>query len=457
MNSSEGRRKFFNMLAGGLELEFFGGLPPRFLLRAAQTVPLADVKSLARALCRKISPAAEYFPETSVSSLSLSGNAAAAIVDGQGSSSNKCKTILDGAPARIPLILVNCSDEACDELPSLLYDPLTYGDLAIEALHELFAECDKRFTRIALVRYQERGFDALHDFNLFDDNSSINWSDDRTLEMHYASVARGWKSRGHPVSPTEVREWVGQFSAHGFLAEAHQILSYLRRFGYVTELTITEGLLQRYRSIVTPPHCPRISISIQGPAKSEHRLGYDLKPAIHFVTLESALPRIRKATKEQPAYIFCFDDCVGSGKSIHKALFLDADKDVRNTLISSLRDQRAYVYVVVFHADIQAIKFLEGIPDAHHRLSVVPVRIIDDTHRAFSSSSRIITNPPRREAFGKFCRDVGLRLYPKHPLGWEDCQWVIAYDYSIPNNSLPILFGSRADPDPWRSLFERAR
>lgn len=51
-------------------------------------------------------------------------------------------------------------------------------------------------------------------------------------------------------------------------------------------------------------------------------------------------------------------------------------------------------------------------------------------------------------------RGYGERLFPAHPLGFNDGQLLIGFAHNVPNNSLPVMWSTAGDP-PWLPPFER--
>lgn len=458
MKAGAGRIIFFDKLAEGLQSTFYRGFPPRLALSVpsqSPRVPEADVKSLARALCRWHLPDAENIPELRFFQATSRQRAPAGILNAEG---RKLNVVLDkiksGDYPEISVVFNFENDES--NFPRLNYDPRVNADIISDALQVLFSANGMASSAMARIRLEESGFVALESFGVFDNPFALNWEDAQTLELFYYRLSRSWTYRGYPVPVDTIRGWVAQFSEAGFSSEAHQLLMYLQQYGFVTETSVVEGLAQHYFNVDKQGASNVVAINVQKAGKSEQKLAYRLRPHILLKSIDEVLPAIKAGTVERPTLLVCFDDCVGSGESMEKYLF-DADYNTyRDDLIASFHEKRSKLFVIVFHADIRAICRLESSNDAANCLRVLPVRIMDDTHRAFSSGSRIFRTAERRAKFMEFCKEIGGYLLPGSPLGWDDCQWVISYDYSIPNNSLPVLFGTSNAPY-WRPLFERGR
>jgi hypothetical protein len=457
MRATAGRLVFFDKLAEGLQTAVYRGISQRVALAGSSILlPDADILSLARAVCRQHRPDLEDIPEFRWPWEQELVGLPAVVLNAGGRRLQDCVTKIGADEYPEVLVIINFDDDAV-EFPRLLYDPRGQSDLVSDALNLLFLRCGKQSSALARVRFEENGFDALRGFDLFDDPTSPDWSDSDILELYYHRISRLWTYRGYPVAAEKIRNWVSQFASAGFSEEAHHLLTYLQQYGFVTETSVVEGLVKQFLSVDTSGVSNVVAVSIQKPGKSEQKLAYRLKPFISLQPLAEALPLVRGGTPEEPTFLFCFDDCIGSGDSIESYLFDPAHNPHREDLVLSFREGRARIFVVAFHADIRAVSRLEGLSDAFQRLKVLPVRIVDDSHRAFSPRSRIFPDHSRRNEFMKFCHRIGEDLLPGSPLGWNDCQWVIAYDYSIPDNSLPVLHGSSNVDRIWRPLFERAR
>lgn len=52
----------------------------------------------------------------------------------------------------------------------------------------------------------------------------------------------------------------------------------------------------------------------------------------------------------------------------------------------------------------------------------------------------------------RLASDFGARLEPKHPVGYGNCEALVVFERSRPNNALPIMWASSKD---WIPLFKR--
>ena len=83
---------------------------------------------------------------------------------------------------------------------------------------------------------------------------------------------------------------------------------------------------------------------------------------------------------------------------------------------------------------------------------------LDDSFRCFSPSSRYFPSPHQQVTATlakQMCLSYGTRLFPQWPLGYEDCQLLLAFQHNTPDNTLPIFWSEGQGSFPWKSIFRR--
>jgi hypothetical protein len=117
----------------------------------------------------------------------------------------------------------------------------------------------------------------------------------------------------------------------------------------------------------------------------------------------------------------------------------------------------ARLHVIAYHSDPRGVARIQSSPYAHGAVAVKTICRLEESDKAFSDASRVFKDASRRSQFRDFCLTIGSQLAPASPLGWGDCQWCVSYDYTIPDNSLPILSVGSNKSTPWLALFPRRR
>ena len=85
------------------------------------------------------------------------------------------------------------------------------------------------------------------------------------------------------------------------------------------------------------------------------------------------------------------------------------------------------------------------------------VSVLDSSYRVFDSSSQFFTNSPSQidRATARMVASLyGKRLWPQHPLGYQDGQLLVGFHHNVPDNTLPIICQSASYP-AWTPIFPR--
>ncbi len=143
--------------------------------------------------------------------------------------------------------------------------------------------------------------------------------------------------------------------------------------------------------------------------------------------------------------IVFFDDMIGSG---NQAIAFAKDR------CGSLRRKPYYAAVFGFTDGVTKVKGSELYEEIFvgERLS--------DADSAFHQQSQVFDNV-ERAAVRRLCEKYGEKLYPTHPLGYDDSQALLAFHHNTPNNTLPIIWaGVESESEPsysWHPLFTRRK
>jgi hypothetical protein len=424
MTPALGKHIFFDCLADGLLIGLENLYPVHLALRFDHvSVPIEDIGSLARAICEKFSAGSPV--EAKLGQLDRSAvSATSYILDAEGRRwSDIVSDVGDLLRADSVIVIYNFTGEVND-IAVVQYNPEFSADAVYPALLRLFRACGKEPDGVVLVRFQSRGFTVLQEaYELFDQRISPNPNDPGWTQRFCARLASVWRYAGDPISSAHILRWISQFDTVGFGNEARHLLMYLLRYGYVTEQRIVAGLHRQYGVIAAGAVADPLPVAFQTPGKSESKLAYYLRPLITLVNAEAAVAQLKAYGGPKPVDLVCFDDCIGSGETVEKYLFDRAYNfqvdDLRNLYASGA----ARLQVIVYHSDPRGVDRIERNPEACGAVKVHTVCPLDETHRAFSRNSRILSPTPRREAFKSLCQTIGERLNPGSPLGWGDCQW----------------------------------
>ncbi len=184
----------------------------------------------------------------------------------------------------------------------------------------------------------------------------------------------------------------------------------------------------------------------ESPSSSGGMYLYDYKKELSLSEDNFPYNDFRSNLANSKAFVF-FDDIIGSGKQATK---------FANTNLKNLGIKSYYVVLFAFEAGLRKVKKEACFEE------VICGAILSDEERAFHDCSQVFTDANLREKLKKLCESYGKRLFPRHPLGYDDSQALLSFPHNTPNNTLPIIWASteneKAAVDyPWYPIFERKK
>ena len=289
-------------------------------------------------------------------------------------------------------------------------------------------------------------------------------------ERQICDLCSNLRYRDGPVSPSDVHEWLSQFSEGTrdtwlFLLEQmvdRYFFSQKRLEGKLEQVYLKArrelGKLEQFASM-RPPDVRRLLriVEVCGPQKSEGRILHEFC-LVNGIRREGTWPRIEEVLNEasrnldSPYVLVAVDDFVGSGESARDYL--------RNAAESTHPGSGGKWPENVILLYLAAVGFADGKAEieraAGANTRVILGRTLGDADRLFSDRSSLLCDPALRERLRRECEDIGRALYPKHPLGYRDCGCMVVFHYDVPNNTLPVLFEPGTyHGKPWLPLFRR--
>nr|WP_294512796.1 hypothetical protein [uncultured Rhodopila sp.] len=160
----------------------------------------------------------------------------------------------------------------------------------------------------------------------------------------------------------------------------------------------------------------------------------------------SAGGNIKLRCPELRHYVF-LDDLCGSGQQVEEySGFVPAIKAFNP-------EAKAYFYTLFGLVDgIEHIRRLNRFDVVHSLVG------LDSTFKSFAPGSRIYSEPDQtltRLAGLKTMQFYGAKLWPAHPLGYQDGQLLLAFFYNTPDNTLPVFWSEGSASAPWVPIFKR--
>lgn len=160
---------------------------------------------------------------------------------------------------------------------------------------------------------------------------------------------------------------------------------------------------------------------------------------------KSAFPKDCNSIRDVKALVF-FDDIIGSGNQ--SITFYNENL--------SQKDVGMYYFSLMALSDgLNNVKSIAGFKN------VYAAEIVDQYSSVFKEKSKVYRDEKDRLLIESFAKKYGEKLYPKYPLGYDNCQALIVFEHNVPNNTLPIIWASenneKAKSLSWKPLWERKK
>jgi hypothetical protein len=274
------------------------------------------------------------------------------------------------------------------------------------------------------------------------------------------AVVRAWGNyKGRRTTEDQVRTWLNQFGDNASQRLMFQILRSIRFYSddeirdkmKVAHGIVARKLVRRVESGKRKRSDILVSYLEDSPAKSgsNYAKRYSDENEIYFenIVVRSDLAKRLEGQHGFQALVFV-DDFVGTGESAASHFAKLAEEYGEMIRTCGLR---------VFFVAVAG--FQDGKARLESRLEQLrlPVKVhlcdpLDETARCFSDRSAVFADPMDRQRAKDIAYRLGHKLEKNAPLGYGDCQAMVVFESSCPNNSLPILWKEEKD---WFPLFRR--
>lgn len=172
-----------------------------------------------------------------------------------------------------------------------------------------------------------------------------------------------------------------------------------------------------------------------------------------IVDSNTLIKKISSLTSETsiPKAIVLVDDVVGSGQTLSEGI---------STLLASIGNHlhkfKIPLLVITIIGTEEGETKVNDVLKKHSEWNKIHVaEMLENTSIAFPKSGYGFWEDMDEMHKAKaLCLTLGTKIYKK-PLGFKEQGLLLVLPETCPNNSLPILFQSKAGKEPWKPLFER--
>ena len=144
------------------------------------------------------------------------------------------------------------------------------------------------------------------------------------------------------------------------------------------------------------------------------------------------------------------DDFIGTGKTAVRSL-----QDYLPPLAQRLDQAQIDVFLVAISGFANAAdKVSREVSPIVHRFRVSVSDPLTDADKCFGDKSAILPVPTERARAKEVIGSYGRKLFKESPFGFGNCQALVVFENTCPNNSLPILWATGSEAG-WEPLFSR--
>lgn len=262
--------------------------------------------------------------------------------------------------------------------------------------------------------------------------------------------------KGLQITEDRVRAWIEQFGPD--LAPQRLMFRLLQAVRFYSGTLVREKMRQMHKRIgvddmIGPQGKRRMDILISyidGPGKSgvHNARIYAEENNLHLGNIVEPRDIPQRLRSGEISTLLFVDDIVATGETALRGL---------RKVLQQIRSELNEVGIPVILASVcvfdRARATVEAIgAECGCDFTLLAGDILSNSDRAFHADSRIFESASDLEAAKALALDKGRGLEPKCPLGYGECEALVVFASSCPNNTLPILWSQHRG---WGALFPR--
>lgn len=281
------------------------------------------------------------------------------------------------------------------------------------------------------------------------------------------NVLKNLKSyKGNIITISDIRKWLDQFDD---VFDQRLMFKLLENFKLYNELEIREKLSNLFTMIrrdlnrkgniriLDPKKKKRDDMLVtyldKSPAKGATYFAKIFADENNVYAENVCSPEFIEKRIVEKSTINCIviiDDIIGSGNTI----ITNMKEYFDNSLLEIIKERNIPIYISVITGFLSSKEKIEAELSLfiESDFDIFIVDVLDFQDKCFSLQAQIFANPSEAKKAKEICMQKGEKLEAKMPLGYSNCELLVAFPMNCPNNTLPI-FWKRIDG--WIPLFER--
>lgn len=290
----------------------------------------------------------------------------------------------------------------------------------------------------------------------------------RVKDREISSLVDEWGSyRGRPITDVTLKSWLGQFDTTEEQRLVFELLRGLRFFSgalirdrlrdghrFVLRELAARGVARRAAQDGARRVTDNILISFYGgDGKRGHTYAkhYADENNIYHRRIATA-KRLRtqlEGLSDVEGIVFV-DDFIGTGRTAIGTL-----KEALAPIADLIEQRGIDVFLISVSGFASARERVEReLSNVVHSFRVSVCDPLGEADRCFSETSEVLPDAAMRARAREIVESYGKRVLKQFPLGYGNCQALVTFENTCPNNSLPILWGQGPECS-WRPLFSR--
>ncbi len=238
------------------------------------------------------------------------------------------------------------------------------------------------------------------------------------------------------ISNEAILAWLEQFD----LEDRPVILKLLSAFKYYSSRKVPVLVKNLYAAITSKLATPQEKlwfVPVGYVAKSGSIIAYYFRthnnlPQGRFITPSD----IKSLPLAKGDVVVFLDDYVGSGNQACQ---------VWQNVVAPVKESSEcrFAYAVLVGSQ-------NGLKQIHTSTDFITfaVEVLTDKDKPFSPKSNLFRGDAEKKHAKTVAEKYGKRLYPNHPLGYNESQGLVGFFYSTPNNTLPIFWSTETGWTP---------
>jgi hypothetical protein len=285
--------------------------------------------------------------------------------------------------------------------------------------------------------------------------------------LEISNVVKNWSLyQGHPVTTEDIRAWLNQVSSP---LDQRRLFTLLTHLKFVSECEVRDylkkahGIIQKKLPVVVRTKKSErrkdvLVTYVDGVSKSGSHIA-NLYAAQNLIATACVLGMGEISSKletgwENVKLVVITDDFIGTGESLSSNVkkFFEDNGEL-------LEKHKIPVELVTVYGTLEGEERIrrELMELSNNEVDLHIGEILGKENFAFSDGMGFWKDDDEKEKAKALCRELGIKLQPKIPLGYGDQGLLLVFEKNCPNNTLPILHSAGKGEASWHPLFLRRK